>query len=357
MTADPSDLDTPLKKLVGEKTAKALAGHLDLHTAGDLIYHFPRRYDERGEHTDGRNGHSVDATTVDVSERPLSTEERQRDADGDEAGRDDHGPQIHLQDQPDADGDRERGDEVAPQLAHGAERDDHDRGPLREQVTSGALGRLAVLIVFEHPRALAQARDHQAAPSGEDLVVEVRSGAFAAQEEQALVERAQRGDRDAFGELADKLGAKVAALLLGHGVEALAKDGVKTLEDFATCADWELAGGWTTVDGERVKDDGLLEPFDVSLEEAQYLVMKARVELGIIDPAELEAMMAEGEETEEGAEEAEATEEAIYNAILKATTVTSSRGRLEAIPLGETLKILEKYNALHWDETLPPTAR
>ncbi|MEM0952410.1 MAG: TlyA family RNA methyltransferase, partial [Cyanobacteria bacterium P01_H01_bin.74] len=36
--------------------------------------------------------------------------------------------------------------------------------------------------------------------------------------------------------------------------EALAEDGVKTLDDFATCADWELAGGWTTVDGERVKD-------------------------------------------------------------------------------------------------------
>ena len=30
---------------------------------------------------------------------------------------------------------------------------------------------------------------------------------------------------------------------------ALAEDGVKTLEDFATCADWELAGGYTTVDG------------------------------------------------------------------------------------------------------------
>jgi N utilization substance protein A len=54
------------------------------------------------------------------------------------------------------------------------------------------------------------------------------------------------------------------------------EDGVKTLEDFATCADWELAGGWTTVDGERVKDDGLLEPFDVSLEEAQNMVMTAR---------------------------------------------------------------------------------
>ena len=51
---------------------------------------------------------------------------------------------------------------------------------------------------------------------------------------------------------------------------------------------------------------------------------------------------------------AEATEEAIYNAILKATTVESSRGRLEAIPLEDTIKILKKYNALHWDETLPP---
>ncbi|MFD1882685.1 transcription termination factor NusA [Paracoccus pacificus] len=71
-------------------------------------------------------------------------------------------------------------------------------------------------------------------------------------------------------------------------VEALAKDGIKTLEDFATCADWELAGGWTTVDGQRVKDDGLLEPFDVSLEEAQTMIMTARVQLGWVDPAELE---------------------------------------------------------------------
>ncbi|XTZ13394.1 ATP-dependent DNA helicase RecG [Micromonospora echinospora] len=52
---ESSTVDTPLKKLVGEKTAKALAGHLDLHTAGDLVYHFPRRYDERGEHTDIRS--------------------------------------------------------------------------------------------------------------------------------------------------------------------------------------------------------------------------------------------------------------------------------------------------------------
>ncbi len=78
-------------------------------------------------------------------------------------------------------------------------------------------------------------------------------------------------------------------------VEALVKDGVKTLEDFATCADWELAGGWTTDNGERIKDDGLLEPFDVSLEEAQHMVMTARVLLGWVDPSELEAA-AEGED-------------------------------------------------------------
>ncbi|MGO4907995.1 transcription termination factor NusA [Pseudorhodobacter sp. W20_MBD10_FR17] len=71
-------------------------------------------------------------------------------------------------------------------------------------------------------------------------------------------------------------------------LEALANDDIKTLEDFATCADWELAGGWTTVKGVRVKDEGVLEKFDVSLEEAQNLVMTARVLLGWVDPTELE---------------------------------------------------------------------
>ena len=79
---------------------------------------------------------------------------------------------------------------------------------------------------------------------------------------------------------------------------ALAEDGVKTLEDFATCADWELAGGWTTVDGERVKDDGLLEPFDMSLEEAQDLIMTARILLGWVDPEELAAAEAAAAEAE-----------------------------------------------------------
>jgi len=84
---------------------------------------------------------------------------------------------------------------------------------------------------------------------------------------------------------------------------------VKTLEDFATCADWELAGGYTTVDGKRVKDDGVLEPFDVGLEEAQNMVMTARAQLGWVDLEEIaaEAAAAEAAAAEEGAEvEAEA---------------------------------------------------
>lgn len=50
---------------------------------------------------------------------------------------------------------------------------------------------------------------------------------------------------------------------------------------------------------------------------------------------------------------AEATEEAIYNAIFKATTVSSSRGTLEAVPMDRLMEILEKHQALNWDRTVP----
>ncbi|WP_270725357.1 transcription termination factor NusA [Shimia sp. Alg240-R146] len=89
-------------------------------------------------------------------------------------------------------------------------------------------------------------------------------------------------------------------------IEALAKDSVLTLEDFATCADWELAGGWTNVDGERVKDDGVLEPFGMTLETAQDMVMTARIVLGWVDPAELEAAAEDGDGETASDEEAEA---------------------------------------------------
>ncbi|MEU1279586.1 ATP-dependent DNA helicase RecG [Streptomyces sp. NPDC005805] len=44
-------LDEPLKNALGAATAKVMAEHLDLHTLGDLLHHYPRRYAERGELT------------------------------------------------------------------------------------------------------------------------------------------------------------------------------------------------------------------------------------------------------------------------------------------------------------------
>lgn len=48
----------------------------------------------------------------------------------------------------------------------------------------------------------------------------------------------------------------------------------------------------------------------------------------------------------------EATVEAVYNAIFKATTVNSARGELKAVPIERVKTILEKYNALHWGTNL-----
>ncbi|GAA3951134.1 ATP-dependent DNA helicase RecG [Actinomadura viridis] len=44
-------LDEPLHKVLGDRTAKVLAKGLDLHTVGDLLHHYPRRYAHRGELT------------------------------------------------------------------------------------------------------------------------------------------------------------------------------------------------------------------------------------------------------------------------------------------------------------------
>tara|TARA_R110002096_G_scaffold113077_1_gene245964 strand:+ start:35744 stop:37372 length:1629 start_codon:yes stop_codon:yes gene_type:complete len=88
---------------------------------------------------------------------------------------------------------------------------------------------------------------------------------------------------------------------------ALGKDDVKSLEDFATCADWELAGGYTTVNGERHKDIGALEALDVNLEEAQDMIMRARIQIGWVTAEQLaeDAAAAEAAAAAEGEEEAE----------------------------------------------------
>jgi ATP-dependent DNA helicase RecG len=54
----------PLRLVVGDKAAKRLASVFDLHTVGDLLAYYPRRYDKRGELTDLRVLRDGDYVTV-----------------------------------------------------------------------------------------------------------------------------------------------------------------------------------------------------------------------------------------------------------------------------------------------------
>ncbi|WLW51950.1 ATP-dependent DNA helicase RecG [Streptomyces sp. YU58] len=49
--ASQGPLEQPLKAVLGPATAKVMAEHLGLHTVGDLLHHYPRRYEERGQLT------------------------------------------------------------------------------------------------------------------------------------------------------------------------------------------------------------------------------------------------------------------------------------------------------------------
>nr|WP_246422175.1 ATP-dependent DNA helicase RecG [Nocardiopsis mwathae] len=58
-------MDEPLRRTMGDTTAKKLAAELDLHTVGDLLRHYPRRYATRGELTPlGALAEGEDVTVV-----------------------------------------------------------------------------------------------------------------------------------------------------------------------------------------------------------------------------------------------------------------------------------------------------
>lgn len=61
-----------LRAVLGDKTAKVLAGALDLHTVGDLLRHYPRRYVQRGELTELDSLHADEHVTVVAQVREVS---------------------------------------------------------------------------------------------------------------------------------------------------------------------------------------------------------------------------------------------------------------------------------------------
>jgi len=84
-------------------------------------------------------------------------------------------------------------------------------------------------------------------------------------------------------------------------LEALGKDGVKTVEDFAGNAADDLVGWTERKDGEVKRFDGTFKDFPVSREEAEEMIMQARLKAGWVTEADLTPPPAEGDVAEEGA--------------------------------------------------------
>jgi len=68
---------------------------------------------------------------------------------------------------------------------------------------------------------------------------------------------------------------------------ALGENGIKTVEDLAGCATDELTGWTERKDGENVRQPGILDGFELSREDAETLIMRARVKAGWISEADL----------------------------------------------------------------------
>jgi N utilization substance protein A len=86
---------------------------------------------------------------------------------------------------------------------------------------------------------------------------------------------------------------------------ALGQAGVKTIEDLADLATDEIRGGFEQKGGERVRVPGALESFNLSVTDAEALILNARVAAGwieapVVEEAEEEAYEEAGAFAEEG---------------------------------------------------------
>jgi N utilization substance protein A len=92
---------------------------------------------------------------------------------------------------------------------------------------------------------------------------------------------------------------------------ALGEGGVKTVEDLADLATDEIRGGYEVKNGERVKMPGVLESFNLSQEDAEMLILQARVAAGWIDASEL-PQAPEGDYEDTGYAEGEYDADAVF---------------------------------------------
>jgi N utilization substance protein A len=64
---------------------------------------------------------------------------------------------------------------------------------------------------------------------------------------------------------------------------ALGEGGIKTVEDFAGLVPDDLRGWFETKNGERVRETGILESFNMDPEDAELLIMRARIVMGWVE--------------------------------------------------------------------------
>jgi transcription termination/antitermination protein NusA len=83
---------------------------------------------------------------------------------------------------------------------------------------------------------------------------------------------------------------------------ALGENDIKTVDDLAGCATDDLVGWTERKDGEATRMAGILDGFDLTREECELIVMRARVMAGIITEADFAAQHAASEDTEAAAE-------------------------------------------------------
>ena len=140
--------------------------------------------------------------------------------------------------------------------------------------------------------------------------------------DEETAEELQARARDFIEEENKKLNAKRVELGVEDAVVALegldlkmivvlGENDIKTMDDVAGCATDDLTGWTERVDGERKHFDGILEEFKISAEQAESLIMTARVNAGWITQEDLDAMRAEQEAAEAGEGEASAEEEKV----------------------------------------------
>ncbi|WP_419253591.1 transcription termination factor NusA [Caulobacter sp. ErkDOM-YI] len=105
---------------------------------------------------------------------------------------------------------------------------------------------------------------------------------------------------------------------------ALGEGDVKTVEDLAGLVPDDMRGWFETKDGARVREPGILESFNLSPEDAEALIMRARIVMGWVEaPPEPECEEIE-EEVEYAEGEAETEVEAETEADVEAETPTEA---------------------------------